>query len=71
MPPARVYASVRVYEKRIQAHTYTYMENARKTRYIYICLRKRENSVGLTRNDRGGEKAGVQGIGWIRFAQNV
>lgn len=69
MPPARVYASVRVYEKRIQAHTY--MENARKTRYIYICLRKRENSVGLTRNDRGGEKAGVQGIGWIRFAQNV
>lgn len=69
MPPARVYASVRVYENRIQAHTY--MENARKTRYIYICLRKRENSVGLTRNDRGGEKAGVQGIGWIRFAQNV
>lgn len=34
VPPARVYASVRVYEKRIQAHTY--MENARKTRYIYI-----------------------------------
>lgn len=69
MPPARVYASVRVYEKRIQAHTYG--KRAENSIYIYICLRKRENSVGLTRNDRGGEKAGVQGIGWIRFAQNV
>lgn len=45
---------------KLDIYTHTHIYNI----YIYF-----ENSVGLTRNDRGGE--GRKGIGWIRFGKRA